>query len=280
MLTEKKKSITREKLKHNFLKEIIIRIDFSGVSDIELESIIPDIKKLLGNKGYNKFNVEFATEMDFQVEDPELIEIEGIPVKDIRRQQVYVFGNKVAGIQLKISSVFAFVIIRKTKYINFFEYSNTLIDVVKIIKEKIAFFDGIRFGLRKINNCLLTDIEKINDYFEKDFFNLFHIEENSETKIFNAKDCLAYEEYNINLTRTVLSGEIDGKPAYQVVLDSDIYLIDNEKIADIISSDEQMKIMNDMLFEIYKSVITEKLLDKLQKDIFEDDFILGVDSNE
>lgn len=99
--------------------------------------------------------MELATEMDFQMDDPEIMEMEGIPVGDVRRQRVYVFKNHVEGINLKISPVFAAVLIEETKYIDFFEYGRTLLEVMALIRRKTEFFSPVRFGLRKINQCVL-----------------------------------------------------------------------------------------------------------------------------
>lgn len=218
--------------------------------------------------------------MDFQIDDPEIVELEGIPIGDVRKQKVYVFRNDISGIQLKISPVFALITINKTKYMDFFEYSKTLIRVMQLLRDRIPFFDGIRFGLRKINQCFIENIEVINDYFEPRFYNLFTMGENSHAKIYSAKDCISYNEYNINLSRTVLNGELNQKPAYQIVLDSDIYLLDNEKIQELINDSSLLEPMNDILFNIYKSVITESLIQKLQEDVFEDRNIMGVNDNE
>ena len=112
----RRKQQVRGDLKHNFLKMITVRFDFYGLAEIELDEWIKDIKPLLHKRGYNRLTMELATEMDFQMDDPEIMEMEGIPVGDIRRHRVYVFKNHVEGISLKISPVFAAVLMEDTKY--------------------------------------------------------------------------------------------------------------------------------------------------------------------
>jgi uncharacterized protein (TIGR04255 family) len=271
--------LKRPDLKNNFLKQIIIRFDYTGVTEVELEAYIGDIKLLLKKYGYDRMVPEMTTEMDFQVEDPETVEEFGLAVSDIRRMKVYVFTNKDSGIKLKISQLFAFISIEKAKYKDFFEYSKALIDVVALTNEKIPLFTGERFGLRKINICCIKDMGVINNYFEPILYTVYSYGDDSRTKLFNAKNCIAVNDYNINLTRNVLAGEYDGLPVYQVVLDSDIYLR-GDKVMEVIQDIYKVKEMNDILFDLYKSAITEGFLSSLQDEEFIDDNIMGVEKNE
>lgn len=275
-----RETLTRSDLKHNFLKTIIIRFDFSGISEPELENVISEIKPILHSKGYNKLSIQWATEMDFQLEDPESIEIEGLPIQDIRRQKVYVFGNQTEGIQLKLSPVFAFILIEKTKYIDFSDYSSTLLEIVSVIKKKIPFFNPTRFGLRKINQCIINDRNRINDYFEPAYFHLFSLDDRDFTKIFSAKDCFIHENNNINFSRTIVSGELDGNTAYQLVLDSDIYVLETDVMIQLLDNPSMLTPMNELLFNVYKQVLTEDFIQKLQMDIFAESDIKGVEKND
>lgn len=276
----RREQLVRRDLKHNFLKTIIVRFDFNGLAEIELDEWIKDIKPLLHKRGYNRLTMELATEMDFQMDDPEIMEMEGIPVGDVRRQRVYVFKNHVEGINLKISPVFAAVLIEETKYIDFFEYGRTLLEVMALIRRKTEFFSPVRFGLRKINQCVLKDINLLNRYFETEYYRLSRFPVGSTTKLFQAKDCMMYEQYHINFLRTVILGEMDDSDAYQVVLDSDIYLLDPDEVEKLIDDGKLLEPMNRILFELYKSVITEGFIEQLCQDMFEDTNIIGVEKNE
>jgi uncharacterized protein (TIGR04255 family) len=276
-MVKNRADLERKDLKHNFLKTIIIRFDFTGVAKVELDELIKDIKSLLHAKGYDRLTAEMSTEMDFQLDDPERFEMEGIPV---RRQMVYVFKNQIEGISLKISSVFAFISIEETQYIDFFSYSSTLIEVMKLIKEKIPFFNPVRFGLRKINQCVLENIGLLNDYFEPLFYHLFFINEDSSEIIYQVKECIRHGDYNINLSRLVVQGEWDTNTVYQIVLDSDIYLSESDKVIELINNAKLLNPMNDLLFDIYKSVITESFIETLQQEQFIDTNIKGVEQNE
>ena len=280
MELKNRESLTRADLKHNFLKTIIIRFDYSGISEPELEGVISKIKPVLFEKGYYRLSIELATEMDFQLDDPERVEMEGLPVQGVRRQKVYVFKNQNEGIQLKLSPVFAFILIEKTKYIRFTDYSGTLLDVVNIIKGEIPFFNPTRFGLRKINQCIINDAKLINTYFEPAYFRLFSINADDFSKISEAKDCIIHQNYNINFTRTIVHGELDGKDAFQLVLDSDIYLLETDGVHALLNDPQMLNPMNELLFDIYKMVLTEQFIGKLQMDCFTDKEIKGVERND
>ena len=241
----RKEAVSRNDLKNNFLKKIVLRFDHSGITESELEAMTPQIKELLLKKGYNRFNEELATEMDFQMDDPELVVSEGLPVKAVRRQKVYVFHCDDKRITLRISPVFAFVSITNSQYIDFSEYSQTLLEVVNLISNT-PFFTATRFGIRKINQCILKRIDILNNYFEPCFYRLYSFGGKSQTKLFSAKDCLMVDRYNINISRTVLLGELNRDAVYQVILDSDIYVLDDELITELIAKNDHLNSMNDI----------------------------------
>ena len=48
-------NINRNDLKRNFLKEIIMRLDFQGVLQAEMEGILLEVKPYLKSKGFNRY---------------------------------------------------------------------------------------------------------------------------------------------------------------------------------------------------------------------------------
>lgn len=83
----------------------------------------------------------------------------------------------------------------------------------------------------------------------------------------------------MNFSRSIIHGEFDQKDAYRVILDSDIYLLETDLVNDLINRPENMIPMNQLLFDLYKKVLTEEFIKKLQKDTFEDLDIQGVEKN-
>lgn len=279
-----KSNINREDIKYNFLKNIIIRFDFQGMDERELDSVISEVGGYLKKEenGYISKNIEISKEMDFDIDDPEQIEREGLLAKSVREQNVYVFQNRDPQVTLKISTTFALISIDKTKYVNCLQYCDTLIYIMKVIMEKIPYFSCTRFGLRKINQCILLDINKLNDYFEKSHYQIyvFGTEHHCRIKVAERTDHLFIDDYNLNLTREILRGELQGEEAYRINLDADLYLLGDKEVKEIIQNNTCVKTMNEILFNIYKDTITESFLQQLIDGSFDPGLIKGVMKNE
>lgn len=274
-----KDKIKREDLKHNFLKNIIIRFDYTGVSEAELDGIIAKVKPIFKSAGYSNMREEYLTEMDFELQDPERLEEEGLPVKDIRKSKAYVFSDPESGINCKLSSRFAFIQVRNSRYVSFSEYSTILMNVVAEIKKDVDFMELVRFGIRKINGCILKDINDLSKYFEKNYFPIHGFYGNHKQKLFESKDCYVDEDHNVNLMKTLLNGEYDDQIAYQVILDTDIYMKNDNNINQLFDNEKMILSMNEKLFALYKEALTDTFLELLCCEKFEDTGIIGVDIN-
>lgn len=275
-----KENIKREDIHYNFLKNIIIRFDYDGMDEPELDVVLPEISSRLKEKGYVSRTKEICKGMEFNIDDPERIEVDGLAVRNVTQQRVFIFHNQNKQVELKISSTFAFISINKTKYVNCLEYCDVLLDVMRIIKRKVTYFNCRRFGLRKINQCFLTDITKLNDFFEREHFRVYCFGEESKPKVTQLKDSFFVKDYNVNLARTIVCGEMDGKEAYQVVFDSDIYVLGDENVSLLLLNEKKVSDMNEVLFELYKDIITEPFLQQLVDGTFDAQVIKEVEKNE
>lgn len=278
-----KKSIGRDALKYNFLKKIIIRFDYDGMDDTELDQVISGISLELKEHGYTNRTVETAREMQIQLDDPESGNYGEVYGKKVREQKVFVFRNGNPQVKLGISSSSACINIEETKYVDCLTYCDVLWKVMKIISEseKVPFFQFKRFGLRKINQCILKDINCLNDYFEPSHYHIFRFQnmDNIKEKIMQIRESLEIDDYNINLNRMLIRGEVRGQEAYQVNYDADIYLLDEESIEELIQNKDKIAKMNDWLFELYKDAVTETFLNQLIDGTFDSDMIIGVEAN-
>lgn len=110
-----KNSIDRKKLKYNFLKKIIIRFDYDGMDDTELDQVISSISMELKKHDYTSRTVETEKEMQFEFNDPESGDYAELYGKKIREQKVFVFHNENPQIKLSISSSCACISIEDYK---------------------------------------------------------------------------------------------------------------------------------------------------------------------
>lgn len=277
-----KNEIGREALKYNFLKKIIIRFDYDGMDDTELDQVLSDVSLKLKEHGYTNRTIETATEMQIQFDDPESGNYSEVYGKKVREQKVFVFHNENPQVKLGISSSSACINIEETKYVDCLIYCDVLWKVMKIISEsgKVPFFEFKRFGLRKINQCFLRDIKCLNKYFEPAHFHVFKFQDESsiKEKVMQIRESLEIADYNVNLNRMLIRGELGGEEAYQVNYDADIYLLD-ESIEELIQNEEKIAEMNNWLFALYKDAVTETFLNQLIEGTFDRDMIIGVEAN-
>ena len=128
-----KNSIDRKKLKYNFLKKIIIRFDYDGMDDTELDQVISSISMELKKHDYTSRTVETEKEMQFEFNDPESGDYAELYGKKIREQKVFVFHNENPQIKLSISSSCACISIEETKYVDCLKHCDVLWKVMSII---------------------------------------------------------------------------------------------------------------------------------------------------
>lgn len=272
--------ISRECLHHNFLKSIILRLDFQGVLDLEMEKLLLEIKSYLKSKGFTRYEEKLANQIKIAVSD---FGIEtDLGSSNIRRpQKVYSFSNETKGYGLDISSGFVCLNINSVKYIPFEEYSEYLTSIAAIYKKSIDFFTVKRFGIRKINECLFERKEDINEYFSGLYFSYFNYFEEVNTLLSNRHNSFSKGKYRINLDCNIQQGKSNSKTLYKVLFDIDAYLDNSVSIEETIYSAEELRIMNDLMFEIYIDALTQNFLDKLKS---EGDFdvkgLIGVERNE
>ena len=278
-----KKEIDRSILKYNFLKKIIVRFDYTGMEDTELEQILPDISRELKKEGYTDRTEKIMREIEIQYDDPESSGFDEMYEGRAIEQKVFIFHNQNPQIKLKVSSVSACIVIEKTKYVDCLTYCHILWKVMETISnsDKVPFFRFTRFGLRKINQCFLKKIEKLNEYFEPSHFRIFSSLDGEKTKekIMQLKDSFETDRYNINLVRTMIKGEMQRQEAYQLNYDADIYLLKEENIKAVIQNEGIIEEMNETLFELYKDAVTENFLNRLIDGNI-DENIVGVEAND
>ena len=133
-----KNCIDRKALRYNFLKKIIIRFDYDGMDDTELDQVISSISIELKKHDYTSRTVEMEKEMQFEFNDPESGDYAELYGKKVREQKVFVFHNENPQIRLSISSSSACITIEETKYVDCLKYCDVLWKVMLIISEPNA----------------------------------------------------------------------------------------------------------------------------------------------
>lgn len=134
----------RLNLKNNFLKQLIFRLDYSGLLDMDVEKIISQLKNNLFKRGYTtlKENIEQNVSVDVNM-------FNGIDNKtEVKNTTVYEFSSKNNKV-FKISKNYIVFDIDISQNETTFEHYIDLIDCVIKELQKETFIKFHRIGLRK-----------------------------------------------------------------------------------------------------------------------------------
>lgn len=260
-----REKLQRSDLKKNFLKEIIMRLDFQGVLQAEMERILMEVKPYLKGKSFNRYE--------------EKIIDDGNSITDMKSQISYAFMSDVMGYTIGLSVSSIILTIRTQGYSSFDEYAELFAFIAKVYKSKIDFFTVKRFGLRKINFCFSDNREVITKYFNNAYFNCESPATGFESQTTERIDRLSNGIHNINMRYAIEQGQLENDLVYKVTLDSDIYVTDQSEIERLLFKEESINEVNETLFRIYLNAITEDFIKVLCSDEDSVD-IIGVESNE
>ena len=265
------RKIERNQLKKNFLKEIIMRLDFQGVLQAEMEKILIKVKPYLKEKSFNRYNEKINNKAV----------IEGTSIKEATSQIVYSFTDENSGYTLDLSTTSIVLSVKSVGYSPFENYSDIFSYVASVYREEIDFFTVTRFGLRKINFCFIKDLKLIGVYFESKYYGVEEPISEFDIGSVNRTSRLSDGKKNINLRYIVEQGEINQDTFFKVTLDSDIYSTDEDTINQILNEKSELLAINDILFAIYCGAITEQLMDiLLSEEGSLTECLVGVENNE
>lgn len=286
------KKIKREDIKYNFLKKIIIRADYNGILERELEKTVEIIKPILKKYEFDRFNEGVINQVDFEIKDPEKIETQRmIPIGELNKTKTFIFSNSRNGEQIQINKYFMSLSVDYAKYIQFEEIGKLFEELFKVICNNNNYIRFLRLGLRKINNCILLDLNRLNEVIEERYFATLGDLLSGENRINILEkqniDSFVYDEMNVNLVRYISSGvlNLDGKEqeAFQLVLDIDAYKNDEEYLNELINSENinnELIKYNTLLFNTYIGMLNDKMINQLVSGNIDNSLVLGVDKND
>ncbi|MCH4895653.1 TIGR04255 family protein [Marinilabiliaceae bacterium JC040] len=272
---ETKNKFTRDNLKGNFLKQIIFRIDYSGVVDIL--PIVKDFMRKYGER-VGIYSKTFHNKVDLDMRSLEDIsETLSVPVRVLEKEVVHRFTdskNEASETIFDISTYYTSFTINCKRYNSITDYKNLFNDYIAFMFSSNNSFEIKRIGLRKISEKVVQDYTELFKIFEQNMFcNSDDINSNFDSNNINNLSVISPKKSDeiINYNRRILKGFItkkDGKRevAYQAVLDMDCFLKDEflnsvneqKKASDTISR------MNSILFDIYKMSVTYEYLETLK----------------
>ena len=280
----------RSEIKHNFLKQIMFRLDYEGTMEADISEGVLALRQDFFDAGFVNMNERTENQVDVQLKmNLNIPDENSFSVNNTNKNLVYSFSSP-NNEMLELSKNFFTLTINIDKiYESFDKYIELLAKTIDKVRSTSPYFRALRMGLRKINICYLDDLADLAVYFTKGAFNIDDI-------VLQFTDCrciasnmvtiLMKEGYRVNYIRNLQEGVRqleDGKErtAYQVVLDVDVYKEGHQEIAPSLSNKKDIRDIltkqNTIEFEIFIKSLKKEFIEELKKDTFADERIRGVD---
>lgn len=266
-----KSNIKREDLTSNLLSKVILRLDFLRI--VGIEGLVSNLQEALANSDFFLTNDDFVNDIELKINDPDALSMDGFTVKkSIKREHIYIFQNPEDTVELVVSESYILLNIKKCNQKYCLENCiDIFCKVVMLAQETFKFIKFTRIGLRKINNIICKETN-LHYCFEKDFFNEININNNKKEikyiKRQSLDNCIINDNL-FNISKLIQEGflDLDGGHvrAFNVVLDIDGYIKEGicEKFDDYKHLKTIINDINDDIFEIFKSMISESLINDL-----------------
>lgn len=279
----------RAEIKHNFLKQIIFRLDFQGVLNDDVEKCVMQLRQKFFEAGYINMGNRTENEFDFQVKMNLNIPNENqFSISNTNQSLVYNFTSNNKEILEISKSFFTLTVDIEKLYEKFDKYVTLLAESIEVIKNVSPYFNALRIGLRKINICFLDNIADLSTYFSRAAFNIDDVVNQFSDygcAASNMVTILSKDDYQINYVRNIQEGVMqqeDGSqnPTYQIVIDIDVYKEGNKEILALLSDkqnvENNLKLQNTIEFEVFIKSLNNELIELLKQDSFQNNAIRGV----
>lgn len=266
-----KEQYTRENFKSSLLKQIIIRVDFSTITDVK--GFIMKLKSEPWlSRSFNGYRPIKTNNINLQIDTKTIEDNRFIPIEVKETGTIHRFYDSliepIQSTTMDIGSSFICIIIQcSEQYDKIDPYLNIIADTMMVLQQYDNYAHFERFGIRKIDGNDYKNENEAYQTFEKNRF----IEDSGkvlEGTLFKQvyTDIFLSEKYNIkvNLTRGL---ERLNNGMLRFVLDTDGYVDEsNFKEEDCDSKDKIISLLKDRinegLFQIFKVYVTEDFLNK------------------
>ena len=279
----------RKDIKHNFLSQIIFRIDYEGLLEKDVENCVMQMRDMFYESGLKNMETRTENKVDVQIKtDLNIPDENMLSISNNNTSIVYIFTSDEDEIIELGKSFFTLTINIGKDYKSFDKYIELLTESVYALKQTSKYFKALRMGLRKINICFLKNINEISKYFTKAAFNIEDIcggYKEYTCPASNEVTILTGKGFQVNYVRNIQEGvmQIDGKDqqnAYQIALDIDVFKESNREILPLLDTEESIRKLlidqNTVEFEIFLKSLSEYFIEKLKEEKIDDENIIGV----
>lgn len=257
----------RNRLHDNQMKQIIIRLDYTGVRDgADLVKLFDRRFPKVFRRSQDIYNNEFT--LSFRKEDlKDISDSIKVPINIIQKEKIvrYIGMKDVAcDVELDISQYYLCMTIKSNgNYDGLDKYIECFKGAISVFETSLPYFTPKRLGLRKIRVEDKPTIKDFENIFEPFVFNIpqYSIDDAKCLKL-EYKDYIEDSINNIkfNIQRTigrVVKQSVDSKTiSYVSTLDIDAYY----KSEELTNINSLLNKANLLEFEIYKSCMKEEYL--------------------
>lgn len=266
-----KSKYDRYSLTHNLLRKVILRIDFSG-----LTNITPIIEEFKGHelaKLFGAYRVAIHRNLTVEMDklDPST---DTLPVSEIVNEPIHLFYDyqpSEDNVELHMTTNYIAMKIECRSYKNIDPYKDLLIKLIKKILAYDTFTQIKRIGIRKIAGYESESKEKVFEIFERRLFsndmqllngiNIYN--EYVDRYVIENKSCPLCIVYK-RLLRVVKNPQMEVHQ-YQAILDIDGFVNEQALRAYNVSSSIEMietiiDELNNQMFLSFRHTVTEQYL--------------------
>lgn len=268
-----KSKYTPQNLKSTMEREILIKVDYEGVGDIE-EFV--KVNKSHFNL-FSRYNKLTRNEVEIKV-TPQYIRERNIPMSEPTTQIVHHFYRNKEGeesVVMDVCDSTAYIQIRLsfgTSSRGMEPYSKLMAEFIKKLLNSDSFIHVTRIGMRKKNFYYIKENDNVSDVLEKDIWSQYVDADNGilpTRKVY--ADFLTVEPSKVNLNFQQIAEKvekIDTKEKFiRIIVDSDAYVDQNRLDQlnlknDIVTKNLLQNDMNELLFKFYVTAYKESFLDQ------------------
>lgn len=275
--------VTREQLKHNFLKEIILSTEYFGPGEDEVAAAVQELLPYMINTKKYKPSELLKGKSALSEDETTPRPLHRIQGNGEQKSLYEKYEDEGSNIQVSISRQSLVLRIRKTNYVDFKNYTDEIVEILSKIIEKSNLFILKEVGIQKKNICYLRDVSHLHKYFEPKYFNVLNCDK-EHRPVYVARDIFTETPYICSVERRVDFGKLRGEDVSRVLMVSDIRYTQENAVGKELNleslKNETLNAMNEILFSIYLDSLTEEFCRKLEQTEFVDaEEIIGVEPN-
>lgn len=274
-----KSEITRYMMRRNILRNILFRVDYKGI--VNVNEFLSKIKEELLEPYFSEYNNTFNNNVNIDLSGTSIEDVSkmlSLPVKEVSQQEIHIYSKSrftndgaptTDEVELRISKYFTTLEIKcKGEYKNIDPYLEYFSNLINNLLETNSYTRFKRIGLRKVASQIFRERDEVYSIFDSNKYGdvldgLFSPLEFNRIDILRKPD----QSYIYNYGRGLKSVQIINKETgekgdgYLALIDLDGYITE-ESIDGTFAIDQCLTEINDVLFDLFKNAVTDKFLNE------------------